>query len=200
MSKKQSVKKPKVKLQKIELDADKFKEIVKQAEKSHEEISSLEGGILSNKPIDTSRMQNLWEEISWSEAPTLDKIANAPTIVTSDARRAQTQQTETQREESGGVSYTIASQQNKDQAQYIPSTQIRTNAEIIDTREIGRTQERQFNQQTFIQESSELSQKGFVSANVEKYRPVDRFDTEKAGRRDPLKRDNIKYEFKQSGA
>lgn len=197
--------KSKSKKLKAELNVDNLNLLLKSApqpKKSHEEISGLESGILNTKTIDTSRLQDLWEDISWSEAPSLNKIAIAPSFVTSgtEIRRTQTPETELNPNDSDPFKYQIGGGSSKDEVKYIATTQIRAAPQFIDVKEVGRVKEQEFNQQAFFAESSEIGQRGFVSSGVEKYAMPERFDTEKAGRKDPLKKDDLKYEFKQSGA
>lgn len=194
--------KPKSKKSKVELDVERLKEIVKETEKSHEELSGLESGILNTKTIDTSKLQDLWEDISWSDAPSLNKIAIAPSFVTSGTgiRRTQTPETELNPNDSDPFKYQIGGSSSKDEVKYIATTQIRATPQFINVQDVGRVKEQEINQQAFFAESSEIGQRGFVSSGVEKYATPERFDTEQAGRKDPLKREDTKYEFKQSGA
>mgnify|MGYP001571125362 FL=1 len=48
------------------------------------------------------------------------------------------------------------------------------------------------NQQAFFERASET--KNFQSENVERFERTERFDTERAGRKDPFEKDNVKYE------
>ena len=48
------------------------------------------------------------------------------------------------------------------------------------------------NQQAFFERASE--QRGFESASVERFERAERFDTARAGRKDPFEREDVKYE------
>src|SRR3989344_8914699 len=154
--------KTKSKKSKVELDIDNLNQLLRDSsapKKEHKEIAGLESGILNRKTIDTSRLQDIWEDISWSDAPSLDKVANAPSIITSGIRPTQTAQTAATPEDSDPFKYQIGGSASKDETKYIATTQIRATPQFINVNEIGRVKEQEFNQQAFFAESSESSQR-----------------------------------------
>jgi len=154
---------------------------------------------LENEVLESESPQDSWTKVPWSEAPSLGKTASAPIIITLGQRRVPTEGAETN-EETNPNKYKIGGPINKDDVNYIPTTLITRSPEVINISEIGKTRERNFNQEAFTSNFSEMTQRNITPKNIEQYRTAERFNTKEAGRKDPLKKEDKKYEFKQSGA
>ena len=92
--------------------------------------------------------------------------------------------------------YSVGGGGEAGEAKYISSEQAGAIPERVDVSRVGREQltTPEINQEAFFTQSSET--RAGESMSVEKYEPAQRIDKERAGRRDPLKADEKKYEFK----
>ena len=134
---------------------------------------------------------------SEGKTPVLERVAREaqrPIFVGGGIRQDQNVQTDS-KDKNGDDSFKyVPSNTEKTEPKYVESsTQIYREAEIVDINRVGRKQGpfSPANQEAFFTQSSEAKSD---SHNQERLFRVDRFEVEKAGRKNPFERDEVKYE------
>jgi hypothetical protein len=127
------------------------------------------------------------------KAPVLERVAReAPRPIFGGGIR-QGRVADAKDENSDDFKY-LSSNAEKNEPKYVESsTNIYLESERLNLNEVGRKSETfsSANQETFFTQSSEAKS---TSQNPEKTWRIDRFEVEKAGRKNPLERDEMKYE------
>ncbi|MEK6912875.1 MAG: hypothetical protein AABX26_02875 [Nanoarchaeota archaeon] len=127
------------------------------------------------------------------KAPVLERVAReAPRPIFVGGIR-QGREADSKDESSDDFKY-ASSNAEKNEPKYMGSSEhIYHESERVDTNQMGRKSESfsPTNQETFFTQSSEAKS---TSQNPEKAWRVDRFEVEKAGRKNPLERDELRYE------
>lgn len=175
----------------------KLKQVVMPEEKSREESGLEEEIIESEEIIDSKQFQRF---LTSSGSPILESVGG------SQAQRVRFWQPaglggESDSDLNGGedpFKYSAASATQQEIKYIQSSATMRLNPEQVDFREIGR-KEFQPSQEVFHTGFSEMRQMNMATSNVEKYVNVNHVDAHKVGRDDQSKKEDRKYEFKQSG-
>ncbi|MEK6841794.1 MAG: hypothetical protein AABX91_01440 [Nanoarchaeota archaeon] len=127
------------------------------------------------------------------KSPVLERVAREAPRPIFVGQVSQGARADTKEEDSDDFKY-ASSNAEKNEPKYMGSSEhIYHESERVDTNQMGRKSESfsSTNQETFFKQSSEAKS---TSQNSEKAWRVDRFEVEKAGRKNLLERDEMRYE------
>ncbi len=191
------------KTEKIDAEIISLIKDLKKAEKNKKgsnsegaEESELEKDVEVDFEEDLKRMefhQFMQSSAMEGKAPVLERMALSAPRPIFVGGIPQSREADTKDEKEGDFKY-VSSNTEKNESKYTEtSTIIYHEPERVDLNQIGRTRDNvtQINQQTFFTQSPEARA---TSQDAERLWRVDRFEIEKAGRKNPLERDEMRYE------
>ena len=187
----------------LKIDFDNLADLLKRKKSETEAIekSELEMRIQRLQNLEASRSQSRWARASWADAPSLERRnMGSDNWIVDEPPEKEEKRKETL-EDSDPFKYSTEKPSETEGPKYIPQpNQASMIARRIDITE-GRSQF-QNNNTALMRGASEFNQGNSLSSSrtIESYAVPKNRDISQEGRHDPFKKQEVKYEFKESGA
>lgn len=175
---------------KEELEEDEIEEI---SEEEEEEVKTEEEAEDLGINLQDLEFQQFIQPLETDSSPVLEKIAGAQTRPIFVGGVAQGPPTAPGEEKESDEFKYVAGQEATDEPKYAASERMTTTSERVDPTKVRMETQPgpQVNQQPFFNQFSEQAQ--FQSQMVERFERAGRIDTQAAGRKDPLEKEDKKY-------